>query len=225
MLQVPPSIEWSQVAGLLVLGFGGHARSVIDVAISAGCRDFIIVESNARPDEKLGDTPINAELPGNLEQGWFAFSATGDNKLRQRQLGMFAQREWPVASVISPNATLGVGSRIESGCFVAHHAHIGPMARIGAGCIVNTACIIEHECVIGEFSHVSVNSTVAGRSRIGAFCMVGAGATVIDGIEVVNNTTIGAGAVVKGSITESGVYVGVPAKRVGNANVSRARKP
>lgn len=44
--------------------------------------------------------------------------------------------------------------------------------------------------------------------------MLGAGAVIIDGLLVGNHSVIGAGAVVCNAITEPGVYVGVPARKL-----------
>jgi UDP-N-acetylbacillosamine N-acetyltransferase len=199
--------------GLLVFGFGGHARSVADVALAAGVSDLCFVDTNAQEGESLLGFPVIKQWDGELPEGWQAFSAAGDNLLRQQHCEHFKALGWPLATLIAPSATIGVGSAIEAGCLVAQQAHIGPMAKLGAGCIVNTCAVVEHECAIGEFTHVSVNATIAGRSKIGRFTMVGAGATIIDGIELADHVTIGAGAVVIRSLFQPGVYVGIPARK------------
>jgi UDP-N-acetylbacillosamine N-acetyltransferase len=198
-------------AGLYVLGFGGHARSVADVAVASGITQLVFVDANAKPGESFADCPAIVALPAKPEAGWQLFPASGDNTQRQEQV---AHAGLPVATLIAPTAYLGLRAEILSGAFIAHHAHIGPAARIGRGTIVNTGAQVDHESVIGDFSHVSVNATIAGRCRIGGFVMVGAGATVIDRIRICDNVTIGAGATVVRDIVEPGTYVGTPARRL-----------
>lgn len=204
--------------GLLILGFGGHARSVADVAVALGVRRFRFVDAKARPGESFLDHPVVRDWQGDLQPGWAAFSASGDGETRRQHHEVFRTAGYPLASLVAPGVHLGIGSWIGEGCFVGCAAHIGPMVVIGAGCVINTSAVVEHECVIGDYTHVSVNATVAGRSRIGAFCMVGAGATVIDRISVCDGVTIGAGAVVQRTIAETGTYVGVPARRLGGGS-------
>lgn len=204
--------------GLLILGFGGHARSVADVALSVGIRQLCFVDHNARPGEMFCSFPVKAAFDFELGEGWAVLSASGDNLKRAEQTAWIEEKGLPLATLISERATTGVGAQIAAGSFVAHHAHIGPMATIGAGCIINTGAIIEHECVIGAFTHVSVNAVVAGRSRVGDRCFIGAGATVIDGISLVNDIVLGAGGCATRNLDAAGVYVGVPAKRVGSAS-------
>ncbi len=47
-----------------------------------------------------------------------------------------------------------------------------------------------------------------------AFVFAGTGSTIIDKCSVCDDVTLGAGAVVVDAITESGVYVGAPARRI-----------
>ncbi|WP_252273530.1 NeuD/PglB/VioB family sugar acetyltransferase [Pseudomonas subflava] len=198
---------------LIILGFGGHARSVADVALSCGYSSLLFVDGNAREGENFMGHAVLAELDI-LSQSCDVFPGAGDNKRRQQQCREIALLGLTPTTLISPLASIGAGSSIEGGCFVGHHAHIGPMAEIAQGCIINTGAIIEHESKVGAFSHVSVNATIAGRSTLGAFSMLGAGATIIDGVTVGDHIMIGAGAVLHRSTNVPGTYVGVPANRL-----------
>lgn len=196
---------------LVILGFGGHARSVADVALAAGWAQIVFVDQNAREGEMLGEFAVHSTLPVGWAEESMAFPAAGDNRRRE---AMCEAAPFPVATLIAPNANVGFRAQIMEGTFVGHMAHVGPQSQIGRGVILNTGCVIEHECSIGEFTHVSVNATVAGRCKIGAHVMLGAGATVIDGVSICEQAIIGAGAVVVDDIVEPKTYVGVPAKPV-----------
>jgi UDP-N-acetylbacillosamine N-acetyltransferase len=203
--------------GLLILGFGGHARSVADVALAAGYKDLLFIDPNARDGESFLGYPVRHTLPGALPEGWLCIAAVGDNRRRRSQIDSIREAGWPLATLIAPSATIGAGASVQAGSVIAHHAHIGPMAKIGTGTIVNTAAIVEHDCAIGDYVHVSVNAAVAGRSQLGDLVFLGAGAVVIDAISVGSEITVGAGGVVAESIAEPGVYVGVPARRIKDA--------
>jgi sugar O-acyltransferase (sialic acid O-acetyltransferase NeuD family) len=201
-------------SGLLIFGFGGHARVVADIALALGVKNFCFVDNNAQEGEAFLSFPVVTQWQDDLPTGWQAFSAAGDNNKRQQHCQYIQGQGWPLATLIAPNAVIGVGAKIATGCLIAHLAYVGAMATVGSGCIINTSAVVEHECSIGDFSHVSVHSTVAGRSKVGSFSMIGAGATVIDGIEIAQNTTVGAGSVVHRSLLEPGVYAGVPARKI-----------
>jgi len=200
---------------LVLLGCGGHARSVADVALSAGFDTLLFVDENANPGERILGFPVQCRMPA-ASGGWDYMPCAGDNRRRLAQIRELAARELPLATVISPTATIGAEAAVGPASFVGHHAHIGPLASIGAGCIINTGAVVEHECVIGECSHVAIRACVAGRSRLGDGVFLGAGAVVIDSISLASNVIIGAGGVVVAAIDSLGVYVGVPVRRVAN---------
>lgn len=197
--------------GLYILGFGGHSRTVADVAVSAGWRQIVFVDQNAKPDERFSSYSAVRDLPESLSAGWSVFPAAGDNGRRQRQM---IKTALSFATLVSPSAKLCLEAAVGKATLVCHGAHVGPAAVIGDGVILNTHSIIEHEAQVGDFTHISVNAVVAGRSKIGSNVFLGAGAVVIDSVTVCNDVVIGAGAVVTDSIDEPGVYVGVPARRV-----------
>lgn len=198
---------------MLILGFGGHARAVADVALNCGIRQLIFVDENARDGESFQGFPVQKACPLQPLKSWVCLGASGDSIKRQTQIIDARNAGWPISVLIAKTATVGVGAIVSEGCFVGQHAHIGPMALVNEGCIINTGAIVEHDCIVGDYSHISVNATVAGRSRIGSSVFIGAGATVIDGVEICSNATIGAGSVVIADITQPGMYAGAPAKR------------
>lgn len=200
--------------GLMIFGFGGHARSVADVALACGCTSIMFIDENARDGETFLGHPVLRAMPGAFPAGWRCLAASGDNRARARQITTILETGLPLTTLVAPTATIGAGTTIGAGSFVAHHAHVGPLATVGKGVIVNTGGVIEHDCTVGDFVHVSVNSTLAGRSRLGDFVFLGTGATVIDNVSVGKEIVVGAGGVVVRSLEMSGTYVGIPARRL-----------
>jgi len=207
--------------GLLILGFGGHARSIADVALAIGFQSLLFIDENARENEQFLNFPVQRELNGELLEGWYCMPASGNNRKREQQIQLAQLAGWPLATLISPYATVGFGAVVSQGCFVGHHAHIGPMTQVGTGCIINTGAIIDHECVIGDYVSVSPNVSVAGRSKLGDYVFLGAGVTVIENIMIGNNITVGAGGVVISSLNNPGTYVGVPVRIIKHLDLSK----
>ncbi|MDY7531810.1 acetyltransferase [Pseudomonas sp. Bout1] len=201
-------------SGLLILGFGGHARAVADVALMSGIKELRFIDVNARPNETFGPFPVLPSWDEAPSAGWSVMPASGDGLGREAQCDWATKRGWALATLISPTATVGFGATVGPGTFIGHHAHVGPMASVGTGCIVNTGAIVEHECLIGDFTHISINAAVAGRCHIGRLCFIGAGSTVIDGIRVNDGITLGGGACAHRDLDEAGIYVGVPARKM-----------
>jgi UDP-N-acetylbacillosamine N-acetyltransferase len=209
--------------GLVVLGFGGHARSVADIALTLGIESLVFVDGAAGPNESLWGFPVRKAFDDKLPDGWQAFAASGNNHTRHAQAAAILGRCWPLATLISPTATIGSEAGISAGCFIGHHAHVGPLSTIGTGCIINTGAVVDHECKIGDYTHISVNSSVAGRCQLGSLVFLGTGAVVIDKVCIADSITIGAGSVVTEPLLEPGVYVGAPARCV-KAEIDRERR-
>lgn len=192
---------------LYIIGCGGHARSVAEVALSNNvASDIIFVDANAQENEKILGFPVIKELPLNAEK---VFVAIGNCQLRKK-----ISEQYDLISIISTDAYLGVDCTIGKGCFIGQKTYIGPEVIIGDGTIINTGAIIEHEVVIGEFCHVAPNSVICGRTKIGDNVFIGAGSTIIDKLFVCSNTCFGAGSVVIKSINEKGTYVGSPVRKI-----------
>jgi UDP-N-acetylbacillosamine N-acetyltransferase len=209
--------------GLVILGFGGHARSVADIALALGIKELLFVDEAARADESLWGFPVRKTFDDKLPDGWQAFAASGSNQIRYDQVAAILGRSWPLATLVSPTATIGNEAIISAGCFIGHHAHIGPLSSIGTACIINTHAAVDHECKIGNYTHVSVNSSVAGRCRLGSFVFLGTGAVVIDNVCIADSITVGAGGVVVESLAQPGTYVGAPARSI-KTNTDRDRR-
>lgn len=200
--------------GLLILGFGGHARAVADVALSMGIRHLAFEEYQARAGECFHGFEVVQCWDIPLPDGWAAFGAAGNGEDREAQHGRISAFGWPLATLVAPSASLGVDCQLGPGSMVGHQAHVGPLARIGTGCIINSGAVVDHESVIGDFTHVSVNTTVAGRCSIGSHVTLGAGAVVIDKVSISDGIVVGAGAVVTRPLVRKGTYVGVPARHL-----------
>ena len=116
--------------------------------------------------------------------------------------------------------------------FVHSTCYVDPTSQIGEGCVIYPRCIIDmnadirpnvfinwgsgigHDAIMHSHSVVAANVLIAGLSEVGERCMIGNGTTFIDHIHVCDDVTIGGGATVVKDITEKGVYVGTPAKKM-----------
>ena len=111
-------------------------------------------------------------------------------------------------AIVSPHATIGVGTQILAGVI------INAGAKIGDHCIVNTGSIVEHDCVISDYVHLAPRTAIGGGSTIGTGTQVGIGACVIQNITIGANVVIGAGAAVIRDIPDNCTAVGVPARPI-----------
>ncbi|HOS82744.1 MAG TPA: acetyltransferase [Methanolinea sp.] len=203
-------------APLVIIGCGGHARSVLDVALNEGWKDVLIVDELGKPGESIFEYPVYTSLFDADNSYRDIFVALGDNYERKRRINdiLTHYKQFNLVNIISSHAYLSPRSSLGKGIFIGNFAHIGPQVVIDDNTIINTHAIVEHECYIGNSSHISIGAHLAGKVRIGEYCMIGAGAIIRDRISIHDHVTIGAGAVVVKDISTPGVYVGNPAREL-----------
>jgi UDP-3-O-[3-hydroxymyristoyl] glucosamine N-acyltransferase len=68
--------------------------------------------------------------------------------------------------------------------------------------------------VIGDYVTFSPGVNVSGNVNIGDNCYIGTNAVIREKINICSDVVIGAGGVVVKDITEPGVYVGNPVKKI-----------
>ena len=87
-------------------------------------------------------------------------------------------------------------------------------------------CCIGHGCVIGKDSHLANNVTLGGGVKIGCKNFLGSSATILPKVVTEGpDIVLAAGATLTKSISEEGVYVGNPAKRLKSATGALAGIP
>ena len=200
---------------IVLVGAGGHARSVVDSIEGAGELRITGFVDNDPSCEYRGYRVVGSDedLPSLLEGGialaavCVGFLGAGDTRARLadklREIG------FALPAVVDPSAAVAKDALVGEGAFIGKCAAVNSSARIGGLAIVNSGAVVEHDCAIGECSHVSVNAAVCGGSSIGSRTLVGAGATVIQGVRVGNGCTVGAGAVVLADVPDGSTVVGV----------------
>ncbi len=197
---------------LLIVGAGGHAKVVCDLAKNY-YKTIVIADDNAK-GELLGCSII-----GNLEQVKKGekcdfIVAVGSNEVRERIFTELLEYGFTPISLIHPTAVIGEGVEIGVGSVVFAGAVINACAKIGVGCIVNTMASVDHDCEVGQFSHLAVASHFAGTVKCGKNCFFGTNSAVINNINICDSVIVGASATVVKDIVEQGTFVGTPAKKI-----------
>lgn len=200
---------------LWIIGTGGHARVIIDLARACGYRVAGFVEPapvDEHPGFMLG-LPVVVGMDALRDLGSPAFTvAIGHNRLRREtaavaiKLGARPVTLIHPTAIVEETATVGDGAQVCLGAILASACTVGPDA------IINSGAIIEHECDIGPGAHICPGVRLAGRVRVGEAAMVGLGACVVQNITIGEGAIVGAGAVVLDDVPAGATVVGVPAR-------------
>lgn len=197
---------------VILIGGSGHARSLIDCIRAAGDEVAGILDDGL----KVGDCVLGVPVLGKVEEcekyrEHPFLVAIGDNGIRTR-IAESLDLNWYTA--IHPAAEISRYAKVGPGTVVMANAVINSCATVGAHCIINTGAVVEHDNILEDFVHLSPRVALGGAVHIKKGTHVGIGAVVRDNQTICGGCVIGAGAVVVRDITEPGVYVGVPSRRL-----------
>lgn len=203
---------------LVIIGASGHGKVVADIAEKNGYSDIVFLDDDSET-EFCGEYAVVGESTDAPRfEGSDFVVAIGNANTRCEIQSFLTENGLNAVSLVHPSAVVARKVKIGAGTVVMAGAVINPGAEIGSGCIINTCSSVDHDCRVGNFVHVSVGTHLAGTVTVGDKTWVGAGVTVSNNVNIAANCTIGAGAVVINDIEKAGVYVGVPAKLMREAD-------
>lgn len=187
---------------LILLGGGGHCKSVIDVAESAGYTILGILDKPELVGTRILDYEIigvDDDIPQYVDKAAFVITV-GQIKspaIRQKLDRLVKQAGGKLATIVASDAYVSKYATVGEGAVVMHKAFVNAGAKIGRNCIINTMANIEHDCEIGDFCHISTGTMVNGDTKVGKNTFVGSGSVLYNGIEVKEDSIIPAGTVVR----------------------------
>lgn len=201
---------------LIMIGGGGHCKSVIDVAESAGYKILGILDMPEEVGKSvLGYTVIGTDddIPQYADKAEFIITVgfIKNPSIRVRIFEKVKQAGGKLATIVGSTAHVSRYATLEEGTVVMHQAVVNAGAKIGENGIINTFCNIEHDAVIGAQCHISTGTMVNGDCKVGERVFIGSQSVLANGITVGDDIIVGAGSVVRKSISEKGVYAGNPA--------------
>lgn len=203
---------------LLILGGGGHGRSVADAALASS--DFSAVaflDNRLRTNVTPEGWPVIGGLD-ELEKLACAYDGViiglGDARKRLELAARVAGLGLPLVSVVHPGATISRYCSVGQGTVVLAGACINIGARIGASVIINTGATVDHDCDLAEGVHICPGANLAGSVSIGERTWFGIGAVARQGIRIGSDVMVGAGAVVVKDIASGSIVAGNPARNL-----------
>ena len=206
---------------IILIGGGGHCKAVIDVIEEERKYKIAgIVDLREKIGQKILGYEIIAtdddllKLKNEYKNFFITIGQIQSAELRIRIFNILNKYNITLPIIISPYAYVSKHSKIREGTVIMHHAIINANSLIGKNCIINNQALIEHDVVIKDNCHISTGAIVNGGCTIGDECLIGSNSATLQYIDITTKTIIGAGVVVEKDITESGVYVGSPAKRI-----------
>lgn len=181
-----------QVSGkprLLIVGAGGHGRSVAEAVLMAD--QFRLVgfadDGAFARGEAVWDLPVLGPVTAfedYTSHATHAVVAIGNNVLRQKLFAQLQSAGFTLASVIHPKAMVSPRAQLGAGVAVMAGAIVGTEVTLGQGAIVNCGAVVDHHAQVHEFGHLGVNACMAGGSVLGALAWMQAGSAIGYGVQI-----------------------------------------
>lgn len=187
---------------IVLVGFGGHAQSVIDSIEKnkyyhiVGFTD-IVLDKEYRGYKCLGtDDILQKYYDGGVKYAFVTVGYMGKGNIRDILYDMLVKIGFRLPAIVDPSATLAGDVIIGDGTFIGKKCVVNSAAQIGKMCIINTGAIVEHGNQIGDFTHIAVNSTLCGNVLVGDHSFIGANSTIIQDLKIGSKCIVGAGSTV-----------------------------
>ena len=199
---------------IIILGHGGHAKSLADAIEREGkyqIAGYVVNDTSIELEKDdypiIGDDHALADLyKSGIQYAAIGIGYLGNGNIRNKLYEQLKTIGYSLPVICDPSAVVSLKARVDEGTFIGKRVIINAGAIIGRACIINSGAIVEHDCHVGDFSHVSVGTILCGNVSIGEEVFVGANATVIQQVKVENKSIIGAGEVIKKNIGDYTAY-------------------
>jgi sugar O-acyltransferase (sialic acid O-acetyltransferase NeuD family) len=189
---------------IILIGGGGHSKSVIDVIEQEGKFKIAGIVGTAKTigSDVLGYKVIGDDLDIDRFSKIYKYAiiAVGQirsPKTRVKIFSLLIKSGFVLPSIISPRSYVSRHAVIGSGSIIMHDAVVNANAVIGDNCIINSKALIEHDSIIHNHCHISTNVTINGNVIVGEGSFIGSGAVTNNSIVIKKNSFFKAGALVK----------------------------
>lgn len=201
---------------LVLVGGGGHCKSVIEAAESAGYSILGVLDLPEEVGKTILSTKVigtDDDIPDFVDKAEFVITVgfIKNPSIRIKLYNRIKEAGGKMATVVASTAYVSKYAEIGEGTVVMHHALVNAGAKVGKNVILNTFTNIEHDVEIGDQCHISTGTMVNGDCNVGNNCFIGSQSVLANGISIGDDIIVGAGSLVRKSIYEKGIYSGNPA--------------
>lgn len=207
---------------ILLVGGGGHCKSVLDTLIELNKYEEIgvIDRKDCIGSLVLGIPVIGCDddLPTLFSSGYkYAFvtvGSIGNPNIRIKLFNTLSEIGYEMPVIIDSSSKISRYANIEQGVFIGKNSIVNAEALIEKGAIINSGSIVEHDSRIGAFAHIAPGSVLGGEVIVGENSHIGSNSTIKQQVMIGSNTIIGMGSVVLENIKDNVIAYGNPCREV-----------
>ena len=199
---------------IVVIGAGGHANSIANVAFSLGIEVAAFCDDNLVGSEISGINVINFDTLMKNITNFKVIVAIGDNFSREQFVKKLLKNNNVkyCHPLVHETASIGFDVKIGEGTVVMPQAVIGPSTNVGKHCIINNGAIIDHDCTLADYVSAAPGVIMGGNCTIGHSTAICIGASIRHKIDIGTNSVIGGGSFVAANVESNIQGYGIPFK-------------
>lgn len=196
---------------IAIVGNGGFGKEVYWHLVHDGIRSENItffVDDEYYDESQLFTKKLSDLIEHINEYDVFVALGNPDNRKKvverlpnNTQFGTFVHNS---VAILDPNIKIGEGSIICAGSILTTNITLGKHAHLN----LNTT--IGHDTIVGDYFTTAPGVHISGNVKIGNNVYFGTNSACREKINIVDNSVIGLNGGVVKTISESGIYVGVP---------------
>lgn len=187
----------------VLVGNGGHAREVM-AQMGSNLERFVddqYVDDDTQPLSKLDPTKHIVMIAISDSKDRFNISQRLPNGIQ-------------FFTFIHPTVLIMGDVEIGEGSFIGAYSILTTNIKIGKHSILNRGNHIGHDCKIGSYFSAMPGSIVSGNVEIYDLVYMGTNSSIREKLSIHSLSIIGMNSTVVKNITEPGIYVGVPVKKI-----------
>lgn len=210
---------------LAIIGAGELGQQIAHFALSDNHYQKVVFFDDFCTSNKVSDISVlgtTKEILQQYEEGGFDEIIIGIGyKHLSVKKEIFEQFSGiiPFGKIIHSTAWIDPTAQIHSGCVVYPKCCIDKNVVIDSNTVLNLGVTIAHDSKIGKHNFLAPRVTISGFVQIEECCFLGTNTTLVDTIHIKSFVQTGAGTVITKNIVESGLYVGIPAKKIINDTI------
>ena len=192
---------------ILLIGGGGHCKSVIDVIeqqdkyeIGGIIDKKELIRTKVLGYEVIGcDDDLN-ELFAKFKNAVVTVGQIKSNDIRVKLFDNLKAIGYRLPTIVSLLAYVSPHAAVGEGSVVMHGAIINAGAKVGKNCIINTKALVEHDAVVEDNCHISTGAIINGGTVVKENSFFGSNAMSKEYIEIKAKSVVGGGATILKSL-------------------------
>ena len=160
---------------LIIYGFGGHGKVVLDLARLLGYGEIGIFDELCAGQTTTSDITFLGAYNEVLHVNVPIILTMGDNAIRMH---LSRKIRHQFATLVHPSASISSSASVGHGTVVLQNAVVQAATVVGRHCIINVGAVVDHDSYVSDFCHLRPHSYIAGDSRLSELTTIDPSVTI-----------------------------------------------